>query len=39
MEYIVTVIPTRFGTLRYIARSLAYNENSRKYDRLFRFIK
>jgi O-antigen/teichoic acid export membrane protein len=39
MGYIVSVIPTRFGTLRYIAKSLAYNENSKTYDRLFRFIK
>ena len=39
MGFIVTVIPARFGTLRYIARSLAYKENSRTYDRLFRFIK
>jgi O-antigen/teichoic acid export membrane protein len=39
MGYIISVIPDRFGTIKYLAKSLAYNEKKGNYDRLFRFIK
>ncbi len=39
MDYVLSVIPERFSFAKYIVKSFAYNENSGKYDRLFRFIK
>ena len=39
MGYIISVIPERFSTLRYMAKRMAYNEHNGNYDRLFRFIK
>ena len=39
MGYITSVIPDRFGAIKYLAKSLAYNEKKGNYDRLFRFIK
>ncbi len=39
MGYIISVIPERFSTLRYMAKRMAYNEQKGNYDRLFRFIK
>ncbi len=39
MGYIISVIPERFSTLRYMAKRMAYNEHKGNYDRLFRFIK
>ncbi len=39
MDYILSVIPNRFGTLKYILRNLEYTERKKRYDRLFRFIK
>ncbi len=39
MDYILSVIPNRFSTLKYILRNLEYKERKGRYDRLFRFIK
>lgn len=39
MGYIISVIPDKFQTLKYMAKFLAYKEDSGNYDRLFRFIK
>ena len=39
MDYILSVIPNRFSTLKYILRNLGYKERKGRYDRLFRFIK
>ncbi|WP_337860799.1 polysaccharide biosynthesis C-terminal domain-containing protein [Ferroplasma sp.] len=39
MGYIISVIPDKLQTLKYMAKFLAYNEHSSTYDRLFRFIK
>jgi stage V sporulation protein B len=39
MNYILSVIPNRFSTLKYILRNLEYTERKGRYDRLFRFIK
>ena len=39
MDYILSVIPNRFSTLKCILRSLEYRETQGKYDHLFRFMK
>ena len=39
MDYILSVIPNRFGTLKYILRNLEYREHNGIYDHLLRFIK
>ncbi|WMT50453.1 MAG: polysaccharide biosynthesis C-terminal domain-containing protein [Ferroplasma sp.] len=39
MDYILSVIPDRFSTIKYILRNLEYSEHKGRYDRLFRFIK
>jgi O-antigen/teichoic acid export membrane protein len=39
MEYVLSVIPDRFSTLKYLVKNLAYKKNRGRYDRLFRFIK
>ena len=39
MDYVLSVIPNRFSTLKYILKNLEYTERKNRYDRLFRFIK
>ena len=39
MDYILSVIPNRFSTLKYMLRNLEYRESKGRYDHLFRFIK
>jgi hypothetical protein len=39
MNYAISVVPDKFGFIKYIMKSLAFKKRTQKGDRLFRFFK